>query len=260
MKIRHIILCLITALGMSAAAGEFDWLRAAQGALKAGQAMTLSDADMANYVRQSVAQMDAQNRTLPATNAYSKRLKRLTAGLTKAGGITLNFKVYQTQEINAFACPDGSVRVYTGIMDLMTDDELLGIIGHELGHVMKHHSRKALQKQLLRSAAGDALSAGSSTIAGITDSQLGAIGQMMMNARYSRKQETEADNCGYDFLVSKGKNPACMVSAFKKMQKLEQKQNRLSQGMALMFSDHPDTQSRINNLTKRCIKDGYMRR
>ena len=49
-------------------------------------------------------------------------------------GIPLNFKVYDVIDVNAFACPDGSVRVFSSLMDIMDDDELLGVIGHEIGH------------------------------------------------------------------------------------------------------------------------------
>ena len=50
-------------------------------------------------------------------------------------GMPLNFKVYYVIDVNAFACADGSVRVFSSLMDIMTDEELLGVIGHEVGHV-----------------------------------------------------------------------------------------------------------------------------
>ena len=117
-------------LGCGFSASAQNWSKIGSGALKAAKALTLSDADMAAYCKQSVEWMDAHNPVLPDNNPYTQRLKRLTEGITDADGIPLNFKVYDVIDVNAFACPDGSVRVFAGLMDIMNDDELLGIIGH----------------------------------------------------------------------------------------------------------------------------------
>lgn len=252
------ILTLLLVMTGTVAHADFSWLRALSGAVKAGQAMSLTDQQMAEYVKASVAQMDKQNTVLPASNAYSQRLKRLTAGITSADGIPLNFKVYQTKEVNAFACPDGSVRVFTGLMDIMTDDELLGVIGHEIGHVLKHHSKNALKNQLYTSALRDAIASTGGRAAALSDSQLGAIGETLLNAKYSRTQESEADDCGYDFLVKKGKNPYGMVKAFQKLQSMESSNSGgVGYYVGKMFSSHPDTNARIKRMAARCKKDGY---
>ena len=57
-----------------------------------------------------------------------------------------------SQNVNAFACPDGSVRVFSSLMDMMTDEELLGVIGHEIGHVAHKDSKKRFRTALLTSA------------------------------------------------------------------------------------------------------------
>ena len=62
--------------------------------------------------------------------------------MTDVEGIPLNFKVYYVIDVNAFACADGSVRIFSSLMDIMTDDELLGVIGHEVGHVAHKDSKK----------------------------------------------------------------------------------------------------------------------
>ena len=109
------------------------------------QAFTLTDDQMAAYVKESVDWMDKHNPVLPEDDPYTQRLRKLTAGITDADGIPLNFKVYNVIDINAFACPDGSVRVFSSLMDMMNDDELLGVIGHEIGHVLKRHSKNAFK-------------------------------------------------------------------------------------------------------------------
>lgn len=230
-------------------------------AVKQGvQAFTLTDSQMADYVKESVEWMDNNNKVSDANSAYTKRLNRLTEGLTEVEGIPLNFKVYEVSDINAFACPDGSVRVFSSLMDIMSDDELLGIIGHEIGHVAKHHSRKAFQNELLTGALKDGIASTGGVAAALTDSQVGQLGQALIGAKYSQKQEKEADDYGYEFLVSHGRNPWGMVMAFEKFLTLEGNGGAGSASyIQKMFSSHPDTKDRIKRLTKRAEKDGIAR-
>lgn len=255
-KITFAILFVLAVLPVSA---QFNLSKAIGGAAKAAKALTLTNADMAAYVKESVDWMDTHNPVLPEDNPYTVRLRKLTEGVTEADGIPLNFKVYDVIDVNAFACPDGSVRVFSSLMDIMSDDELLGIIGHEIGHVMKHHSKNAFRNELLTGAAKDAIASAGGVAAKLTESQLGNLGQSLLNAKYSQKQEKEADNCGYDFLISTGKNPWGMVMAFEKFMKMEQEAGSKSSYVQKMFSSHPETQSRIDAMTKRCQKDGIPR-
>ncbi|MDE5799809.1 MAG: M48 family metalloprotease, partial [Paramuribaculum sp.] len=186
-------------------------------------------------------------------------LNNLVKGITDADGIPLNFKVYDVIDVNAFACPDGSVRVFTALMDMMTDDELMGVIGHEIGHVLKRHSKNAFKNQLLTGALKDAVSSTGGVAGALTDSQLGTLGESLIGAKYSQKQELEADDCGYDFLVQHGRNPWGMISAFEKLQALEGNSSVKASTVTKMFSSHPETKKRIEKLTKRCNKDGYTR-
>ncbi len=230
-------------------------------AVKQGvQAFTLTDRQMADYVKESVEWMDNNNKVSDANSAYTKRLNRLTERLTEVEGLPLNFKVYEVSDINAFACPDGSVRVFSSLMDIMSDDELLGIIGHEIGHVAKHHSRKAFQNELLTGALKDGIASTGGVAAALTDSQVGQLGQALIGAKYSQKQEKEADDYGYEFLVSHGRNPWGMVMAFEKFLTLEGNGGAGSASyIQKMFSSHPDTKDRIKRLTKRAEKDGIAR-
>lgn len=237
---------------------QFNLKKAIGGASKAVQAFTLTDEQMAAYVKESVDWMDKNNPVLPADDPYTIRLNRLVEGITEADGIPLNFKVYNVVDVNAFACPDGSVRVFAAIMDLMNDDELLGVIGHEIGHVLKRHSKNEFKTQLLTGALKDAVASAGGAAAALTESQLGTLGEALINAKYSQKQESEADDCGYDFLVKNGKNPWGIVMSFEKLQSLEGGSQKAS-AVTKMFSSHPETKARIAKLTKRCEKDGFER-
>lgn len=258
MKTKFTTLALLFVLAVAApASAQFNLKKAIGGAAKAAKAITLTDEQMAAYVKESVDWMDKNNPVLPETDAYTKRLRKLTEGITEADGIPLNFKVYNVVDVNAFACPDGSVRVFAALMDKMTDDELLGIIGHEIGHVVKRHSKNAFRTQLMTDALKDGVASAGGTAAALTESQLGTLTQSLINAKYSQKQENEADDCGYDFLVSKGKNPWGMVMAFEKFLTMEGSQK--SSYVTKMFSSHPETKARIEKMTKRCEKDKYTR-
>lgn len=239
--------------------GQFNIQKAIGGAAKAVKAFTLTDAQMADYVKESVTWMDTHNPVLPENDPYTQRLRKLTEGITEADGIPLNFKVYNVIDVNAFACPDGSVRVFSSLMDIMDDDELMGVIGHEIGHVLKRHSKNSFKNELLTGALKDAIASTGGKAAALTESQLGVLGQSLINAKYSQKQENEADDCGYDFLVANGRNPWGIVMSFEKLMNLEGNSGVKQSYIQKMFSSHPETQKRIDHMTQRCNEDGIAR-
>ena len=228
------------------------------GGMQALQAATLSDAQIKEYVGEYIAQSDRENVVLPESDPYTKRLRKLTSGITQVDGTPLNFKVYKTDQVNAFACADGSVRVYTGLMDLMTDDEVLGVIGHEVGHVGLKHTKKQFQQALLTTALRYGLVAAGGTIGALSASQLGDLGQTLASSSFSRSQESDADDYGYEFLVKNGKNPYYMAMAFEKLESLNANANT-SNAVNNLFSTHPDTQKRISRMAARAEQDGYKR-
>lgn len=259
---KRVLVSLCAALTIAVApniiSAQFNFKKVGSAVMKAAKGFTLTDAQMAEYVKESVDWMDKNNKVADENDEYTRRLRRLTKGITEADGIPLNFKVYVVSDVNAFACPDGSVRVFSSLMDIMDDDELLGVIGHEIGHVTLHHSKKAFKTQLLTGALKDAVSSAGGVAAKLTDSQLGTLSESLVNAKFSQKQELEADDSGYDFLVKNGKNPIGMAKAFEKLQQME---GASSKGNTIqkMFSSHPDTAKRIKHVTERATKDGYVK-
>ncbi|MBP5690335.1 MAG: M48 family metallopeptidase [Bacteroidales bacterium] len=250
---KKLILILLAAVAVSCASLNPDYLMS--GGAKAVQALTLSDAEVQAYVHEYITQLDAQSTVLPESNAYTKRLRKITSGITSVDGMALNFKVYKTSDVNAFACADGSVRVYTGLMDIMDDSEVLGVIGHEIGHVALKHTKKEMKASILTSAALDGISATSTTAAALSQSQLGAIGQSILNAQYSKKQEQAADDYAYSYLKGLGKNPECLARSLEKIQSMES--GSQSSAIAKLFSSHPDTAKRIARVRERLVADGY---
>ncbi len=249
-------LFLATAMGSTVALSGCSSLNMdslMSGASKAIEAATISDGQIQNYVHEYIVYSDKQNKVAPPSNQYAQRLARLTNGLNSVDGVPLNFKVYLTNDVNAFACADGSVRVYSGLMDRMTDDEVLGVIGHEIGHVAHKDTKNAFKQALINSAILDGIASTSSQAAALSQSQLAQLGSSLVSAKYSRSQESNADDYGYDFLKANGKNPWSMAMAFSKLESMEA--GAQTNGMAQMFSSHPSTPDRIQHIIDRCHKD-----
>lgn len=249
-------LCLASATRSMA---QFNLKRAISGAAKVTKAVTLTDEQMSEYVKEYIVQMDSVNQVCANDSEYTIRLKKLTEGLGEADGIPLNFKVYQTSEINAFACADGSVRVFSALMDIMSDEELLGVIGHEIGHVAHHDSKKGFRTALLTSALKDGIGINGGKAAQLSDSQLGDLTEALVNARYSQKQECDADDYGYEFLKNAGKNPWAMALSFQKLKELQGESGSGAAGTGKinqLFSTHPDLDMRIKRMEERATSEG----
>ena len=141
-RILKALLLVLCISGTCPVLAQFNLKKAISGAAKTVQAATLTDEQMAEYVKEYIDWMDKHNQVCADDNPYTLRLKTLTEGLTDADGIPLNFKVYYVIDVNAFACADGSIRVFSSLMDIMTDEELLGVIGHEISHIAHRDSKK----------------------------------------------------------------------------------------------------------------------
>ena len=243
---KHLPVALL-ALVLSACAGTGvkemvanPW--AAGAAMDAVKAATLSDAEVAEVARAAAAEMDSNNKVATPKDKYGVRLAKLTQGLDNEDGMNLNFKAYLVRDVNAFAMADGTVRVFAGLMDLMTDDEIRFVIGHEVGHAKLGHSKKALQTAYAASAARKAASAsGGAVVAGLAKSELGKLGEELVNAQFSQSQENEADAYGVEFMKRHGYNLSAAVTAMQKLQ-------AGGGGEHSMLSSHPSSEERITKL------------
>lgn len=250
-------LCLLMLTNCSVVQ-NLDMARLTEGGVKMVQSMTVTNNQMQQYVKSYIAESDNKNTVCGANDPYTKRLSTILSGITSVEGIPLNFKVYKTNDINAFACADGSIRVYSGLMDVMSDDEVLGVIGHEIGHVAHEDTKKSFRNALQTAALMDVIASTGSTAAALTDSQFGAIAQSLASAKYSQSQENNADDYGYAFLKANGKNPSAMVKAFQKLKQMEEAAGGTqTTGMKQLFSTHPDINKRISRMQAKCKKDGY---
>lgn len=219
------------------------------------KAVTLNDEEIARLSRESVEWMDANNPVAADSTTYGARLKRLTEGITDADGLPLNFKVYLVTDVNAFACGDGSIRVFAALMDLMDDDELMAIIGHEIGHVVHADTKHAMKNAYLASAARNAAGAAEgSALARLSESQLGKVVAAFTDAQFSQKQEYEADEHGFEFCVKHGFDPYGMANSLNKL--VELSKGAKASTVQKMFSSHPDSEKRAARMKEKA--DAYM--
>ena len=178
------------------------------GALTKGvKAFTVSDDELKAYTKEAVVWMDENNEVAtlndkdPKQKAYAERLEKIVAPIKGYDGIDINYKVYWVSDINAFATYDGSVRVFAGLMDLMTDDEILGVIGHEIGHVKLGHTKKAYKQALITSALADYAGSTNGSLASLSNSQIGEIATQLTSAQFSQGQESGSDDYAYKFIA-----------------------------------------------------------
>lgn len=240
MKRQVSLTVLLTAmlLGGCAADGSFDASKALVVGAGVVQAVTLDENSVKQTASLAAEQLDGKNKVADASNPYSKRLNNLVAGLQNYDGLRLNFKVYLADEVNAFAMADGTVRVYSGLLDAMPDDQVLAVIGHEIGHVKLKHSYRQMQTRLLT----DSVFAGVVSVGGVigelTAGQLGQLGYAAVNAQFSQKDELESDEYAVKMLKKMGKDPYAMKRA------IETLQAKYGSGGGFL-SSHPSNPKRI---------------
>ena len=176
-----------------------------------------------------------------------QRLGRALAAASDRPELPYTFKVLESNEINAFAIPGGPVYVFRGLADYMSDDELAGVIGHEIGHIVKRHSIKQMEKSmgmgllmlLLLREQGMALQ---------------SLVQQAVMAGYSREDEREADYQGFLLTTKADFNPYSMQLSLQKLAKVN---DAPDYGL---FSSHPEPEARIALLKNYIDKGGIQPR
>jgi beta-barrel assembly-enhancing protease len=200
--------------------------------------------------RRNAEQVDAQ---LPlvqdqiASN-YVQALGVSLARTTERSDLAWRFRIVDSRSVNAFALPGGFIYVNRGIVERADKlDELAGVMGHEIGHVVKRHSVKQMQQQQGANV-GVALTC---VLTHICDSQASQaaiqLGGAAVFAKFSRQDEKEADEEGFRNVVRAGISPKGLVTFF---QKLMAEQTSEPSLVDAWFSDHPLTQDRIADVQR----------
>jgi predicted Zn-dependent protease len=189
----------------------------------------------------------------PEIVRYINVLGDSIAKLTPRGDLDWHFYVVDSKEVNAFAVPGGFVYVNRGLIERADQmDELAGVLGHEIGHVVKRHSVKQMQ-QMQGANIGITLACvltGVCNAPGASDAINVAGGAVF--AKFSRQDEAEADDQGFQNVINAGISPEGMVTMFQKL--LAERRSKPA-GVAAWFATHPleedriaDIQGRINRL------------
>ncbi|WP_227660554.1 M48 family metallopeptidase [Hafnia alvei] len=223
---------------------------AAQSGVQAIQAATLSDADARSLANQSCKELDSQSQIASSKSKYTKRLNKITKAMgNNINGLPVNYKVYMTDDINAFAMANGCIRVYSSLMDMMTDDEIEGVLGHEMGHVALGHSLKAMKVAYGTIAARTAVASTSGVAAELSQTQLADLGEALINSQFSQHQESEADDFSYDFLKKHKLNTLGLATSFEKLAELDGGRK------GSMFDSHPPSTERAQHIRDRIAAD-----
>lgn len=185
---------------------------------------------------------------LDKTSNNAKRLRTIANRLIKQAPLfrpdsaqwQWEVNLIKSPELNANCGPGGKIIFYSGIIEKLqlSDDEIAAIMGHEMAHALREHSREAMSKaygiELTKQGAGALLGLGSDSMA-LADAAV----QYGMTLPNSRGNENEADLIGLELAARGGYNPNAAVSLWQKMA-------RASEGAPPEFmSTHPSSSSRI---------------
>lgn len=220
------------------------------------------NAQSAQEYKKVIADAKSKNK-LDTTSDYSKRVTRISKKLIKVAPTLREdcskwqweVNTIKDNTVNAWCMPGGKIVVYTGLIKELnlTDDEMAAIIGHEISHALKEHSREAMSKSVVQS--------GVTSIAGlfgvsstVTDSA-NAVYNATVALPFSRDQESEADKYGLELMYKAGFNPKGAVNVMKKMDAYEKKVTAASgansKGVSLLnsiTSTHPTSEKRYKDL------------
>jgi predicted Zn-dependent protease len=181
----------------------------------------------------------------PAAHAWVKGVsERVIAASGLGNAYRWDYMILNAPKtVNAAAIAGGRIIVYSGILPVaQTDAGLATILGHEVGHVMAHHTAERLsQDQLVNVAGAVAGASGGGSLATLAVLGLGQVGFLLP---YSRAQESEADYIGVLLMAKAGFDPRESVGLWQRMS-----QGSGSRGIEYL-STHPNPDTRITQLQK----------
>lgn len=184
----------------------------------------------------------------PVVNRYINVLGDSIARLTKRGDLDWHFYVVNSSEVNAFAVPGGFVYVNRGLIERADRmDELAGVLGHEIGHVVKRHTVKQMQKEQGANF-GVTLAC---VLTSVCNNQAAGsaiqLGGTALFAKFSRGDEAQADEEGVKNVIHAGISPQGMVTMF---QKLIQERKSKPGAVDGWFATHPMEEDRIADVQR----------
>ena len=177
--------------------------------------------------------------------AVTKRLKPHTATFrSDAPGWKWETNIINEKQLNAFCMPGGKIIFYSGLINelKLTDDEIAVVMGHEIAHALREHSREQVSQAM---AANTAINVGAALLGlGSGAAELANAGyQALIATKFSRNDETEADHIGLELSARAGYDPHAGITLWRKMM-----QGKGDQRSPEFLSSHPSDSTRIRQI------------
>ena len=178
-------------------------------------------------------------------NALGQRIARTTS----RADLQWQFQVVNSDVVNAFALPGGFVYVNRGVLSRASNmSEIAGVLGHEIEHVVRRHSVKQMeQAQGANVGVGILCALTGVCQSGVAQAAIN-IGGTAVFAKFSRTDEVQADEGGFNNLIRAGINPRGMLTLFQKL--LAEEQQSGGGNASAWFADHPGTTDRIADIQR----------
>jgi beta-barrel assembly-enhancing protease len=185
----------------------------------------------------------------PALQAYVNRVGRWVASQTERPDLPWHFGVLDTSTINAFAAPGGYVLITRGLYEILDNEsQLAGVLGHEIGHIVRRHHVEVLQKSAGISAAAGGISAAAQARqrgdrAAWTNAVVGT-GAEIFARQLDKSAEFEADQIGVVLAARAGYNPFGLVDVLHKLAV----RSPNDESLGLLFETHPAPGERLEKI------------
>jgi len=187
----------------------------------------------------------------PQKNLLIKQIGNKLAKVSELKEMNYHFKILNIEGPNAFSIPGGYIYVTYDLFDyVQSDDELAGILAHEIAHVIHNHALKQTRdntKFTLLTILG-ALLTGEPNVA-----VLGKLTTITFLNQYSREYEEEADLTAINLLIKAGYNPVGFLTFLERLYTREMFKPEVNLGI---FQTHPETENRINYIRNKLIEKG----
>jgi predicted Zn-dependent protease len=182
----------------------------------------------------------------PETVKYIDGLGQALVKRSQRSDIPYYIKVVDTDDVNAFAIPGGYLYVNRGLISTAENEsELVGVMGHEIGHVVGRHGAKQLSRQYGLEILSSLILGENPGTARQLAVQFAGIGGTLGLFHYSREAELEADRLAVHEMYDAGFDPEGMATFFEKLMALHERE---PSGLEALFATHPATPERIKSV------------
>lgn len=219
-----------------------------------------SDDQLSQLSAQAWQELKSETPTINSGAQYDRvqRVWKRVAAATPKAGETWDVQVFNSDQVNAFVMPGNRVGVYTGLLNIVeNDDQLAAVLGHEVAHAIYRHAN---QRATRAAAASAAVQLGGSVLAGgsngaVSADQVSALGSVAANLGvvlpYSRNAELEADLTGVDYMHGAGYDPRAAIRLWEVMEA------NGSARTADFLSTHPNPATRRERIRQYIQQKGY---